>query len=522
MKDFKEVFEAAGFNLNGMQYFQDCGDNPHAYDSARQVFNQRFQFRPWVIVYPKTSEDVSQLVQFAAKENRELKVRGGGHDHEGECSATDALVLDMRHMNEAKVDKEKGVAIIQPGGIFINLIKVLNEAKVGIPHGTCQSVGITGFTLGGGWGPWTRKQGMCCESLVQATIVIGDGTIKTLTEDGPDKDLLWALRGGGGFSYGIVTELVIKTFPLPKVTHKFNFTWTTKPALAVLEGWEKAIAPDNSPNLLGTNLQIFAKPEDAQSVEDSVHECNFFGYYAGDEAEIHKMAQEWFPELPPDVIFIYPEVPDSHLQFTSWERVPLKRRQLMRGGRPLLGDIPLEKDGPAPHKITSRLVNPEGLGDEGRKNLIRSLRSELLFPKGEELGVLAYCTLGAISGSFYKNYNPWEHRLGSAFPYKDRPYTIQYQVWWDTHEVDLLSAERAFDDKMEDEGVNMFTNRAMDWIEDTRKADFPQTSGAFISFKDAGVPTKTYFMQSYDRLVQIKKDYSRDPDNRFRSRKTIV
>lgn len=522
MKDFKEVFEAAGFNLNGMQYFQDCGDQPQAYNAARQIFNQRFQFRPWAIVYPKTAEDVSQLVRFAAQEDRELKVRGGGHDHEGECSATDALALDMRHMADAKVDKERGVAVIQPGGVFANLIKVLNEAKVGIPHGTCQSVGITGFTLGGGWGPWTRKQGMCCESLVEATIVLGDGTIKKLTENCEDKELLWALRGGGGFSYGIVTELVIKTFPLPEVTHKFDLTWTTQPAIKVLEGWEKAIEPDNSPNLLGTNLQIFAKPEDAQSLDNSVHECHFFGYYAGNEEEINKMIEVWFPELPPDHIFIYPEVPDSHLQFTSWERVPMKRRQLMRGGRPLLGDIPLEKDGPAPHKITSRLVNPEGLGVEGRRKLINSLRSSLLFPQGSELGVLAYCTLGAISGSFYRDYNPWEHRLGSAFPYKDRPYTIQYQVWWDTHEVDFPTNQALQDAQLEREGVNMYTNRAMDWIEDTRKADFPQTSGAFISFKDAGIPTKTYFMQHYDRLVQAKKEYSRDPDNRFRSRKTIV
>lgn len=520
MKGFKDVFEEAGFELNGMQYFQDCGEDAARYNGARQVFNQRFQFRPWVIVYPRSAEDVSQLVRFAAQEDRELKVRGGGHDHEGECSATDALVLDMRQMAGARV--EEGLAIIGPGGVFARLIKVLNEAKVGIPHGTCQSVGITGFTLGGGWGPWTRKHGMCCESLLQATVVLGDGTIVKADEEGAYKDLLWALRGGGGFSYGIVTELVIKTFPLPPVTHKFNFTWTTKPAIKVLEGWEHAIAPHNSPNLLGTNLQIFAKPEDHQSIHESVHECNFFGYYAGTEDEIHSMAEKWFPELPPDVIYIYPEVEDSHLQFTSWERVPLKRRQLMRGGRPLLGDIPLEKDGPAPHKLTSRLVNPEGLGHEGRRNLIKSLRSALLFPKGEELGVLAYCTLGAISGEFYREYNPWEHRLGSAFPYKNRPYTIQYQAWWDTHEEEFPTLTTQQDGTLEKEGVNMYTNRAMDWIEDTRKAHFPQTSGAFISFKDAGVPTKTYFMQSYERLIQIKKDYSRDPDNRFRSRKTIV
>lgn len=521
MADFKTAFKDAGFDIGDMQVLMDCDGNANAYNSARQIFNQRFQFRPWAIVYPKTAVQVGMLVKFATLVNRELRVRGGGHDHEGECTATDALVLDMRHMADAEVDEEAGVVRLGPGGIFMNLIKVLNKHKVGIPHGTCQTVGITGFTLGGGWGPWTRLHGMCCESLVGATIVLGNGEVKHLKEGGPDQELLWALRGGGGFSYGIVTELIIKTFPLPEVTHKFRATWTSTAALTVLEGWEKAIAPDSSPELIGTNLQIFAIPETTVPVEKAVHECNFFGYYAGTEADIRAALKGWFPDAEPEEIEIFPETDDGHMLFTSWERVSARRRQALRSGGSnapgLLKDIPLEDDIPAPHKITSRLVNPSGLGDEGRKTLIKSLQSNLLFPEGEELGVLAYTTLGAISGPFYKEYNTKEHPFpsGSSFPYSDRPYTIQYQVWWDTD-------KKISPTIWEYRGVNRYTNRAMDWIEETRKIDFPQTSGSFISFKDDGVPTENYFMQSYEKLKEIKHDYSKDPDNRFRSRKTII
>ena len=518
MNDFTQAFEDAGFNIGEMKVLTDCSSDPVAYNAARQIFNRRFHFRPWAIVYPRTAEDVSSLVKFAFQSDRELRVRGGGHDHEGECMATDALVLDMRHMNNATIDHQAHVARIQPGCIFKNLIKVLNENKVGIPHGTCQTVGITGFTLGGGWGPWTRKHGMCCESLVGATIVLGDGSIKTLSDQGTDeeKELLWALRGGGGFSYGIVTELVIKTFPLPETTYKFAATWNMKPALEVLKGWENAIAPGQSPNLLGTNLQIFAKPADNTPIEKSAHDCTFFGYYAGNKDEIEAEIKQWFPNLPPDHLeFFSDEGPDHHLQFSSWELTSHRRRMAIKSGRPLLRDIPLEDDIPAPHKITSRLVNADGLGDEGRKKLIRSLESDLLFEKGEVLGVRAYVTLGAISGPFYANYKPADFPQGSAFPYKDRPYTIQYQVWWDTdRNISPEESEKA--------GVNLYTNRAMDWLEECRKAEFPQTSGAFISFKDDGVPTETYFMQSYEKLIEIKGKYSRDPENRFRSRKTII
>lgn len=515
MKNFKTAFKEAGFELGNVQVLMDCDPQPEEYNKKRQVFNQRFQFRPWAIVFPENAEQVSALVEFATSNDRELRVRGGGHDHEGECSATDALVLDMRHMNGATVDHQAGVARIQPGGVFIDLIKILNANDVGIPHGTCQSVGITGFTLGGGWGPWTRKQGMCCESLVGATIVLGDGTIKELTEDGPDQELLWALRGGGGFSYGIVTELVIKTFPLPKVSHKFAATWTTQPAIDVLKAWEYAIEPDQSPHLVGTNLQIFAGPETNIPVDETIHECNFFGYYAGSEQEVKDYIDKYFGEIPPDQLHVFPDTEDHHLQFTSWERTSHKRRQALRSGSVLLKDFPLEDETPAPHKITSRLVKSDGLGDEGRHILLRTLQSSLLFPQGADLGVQAYVTLGAISGPFYQEYNSNEHALGSAFPFKDRPYTIQYQVWWD--------ADTAVSpDESEDRGVNDYTNRAMDWIETTRKVHFPQTSGSFISFKDAGIPTRNYFMQSYERLIEVKKTYSRDRDNRFRSRKTII
>lgn len=496
----------------------DCGEKPGLYNEKRKVFNRRFDFRPSIIVFPTTAKEVSFFVNYAKARLIEIRVRGGGHDHEGESVATDAIVLDMSKINYADVDKDQGVVRLGPGGIFMNLITVLNAAKVGIPHGTCQTVGITGFTLGGGWGPWTRMYGMCCESLVGATIVLGNGDIKELTEDCPDRELLWALRGGGGFSYGIVTELVIKTFPLPEVSNKFEVSWTTTPGIEVLRAWEEVIGYDSNEKLIGTNLKMVAKPEDKESVDESIHYCYFYGYYEGDEEEIRATVAEWFTTVPDYEFKIVEETDDRpHLQFSTWDRLPARKLTATKAN--LLGafrDIPLEGDKPAPHKITSRLVNETGWDEEGRRNLIRSLRSNLLSREGEdEHGVMAYVTLGAISGKFYRDYSQEEGELGSAFPYKKRPFTIQYQTWWETNGP--TTAEAAVKN-----GVNLYTNRAMDWIQTCRQMSFPQTSGAFISFKDAGIPTETYFMQNYKELIRIKKDYSEDKLNRFRSRKTIL
>lgn len=496
----------------------DCSRNKREYDERRQVFNRKFQFRPAAIVCCTCTEHVAAVVVITKKYNWEIRVRSGGHDHEGECAATDAVLIDLADMKSVEVDEQEGVARIQPGIAFQDLVPVLNAHNVGIPHGTCGTVRIAGFTFGGGWGPWTRRHGMCCESLAGATIVLGNGSIRQLSEDSEvasDRDLLWALRGGGGMSYGVVTELVIRTFPLPPYTIKFNVVWTESPALSVLELWEGLIAPENNYALLGTNLKIMGKPYDGEPVETSVHECTFYGYYAGTTAELEADMARWFADLPPAEVTIPPDTATNEMMtFSSWDRVSAVAKRAMLSGNDALKLIPPDVDDPGPHKITSRLVKEEGLGDEGRKTLIRSLESTLIHPEDHEAALYCYVTLGAIWGSYYKNYNPADHPLGSAFPYKKRPYTIQYQVWWNEGEKDIEAGEKYH--------VSLYTNEAQDWIEECRQRHFPQTEGAFISFKDSSVPTREYFLESFERLRQIKLSYSEDPDNRLRSRKTII
>lgn len=505
----------AAFTGNVPEILMDCCGNQDAYNIKRQVFNRRFQFKPTAIVFCESAEQVSEVLLLADKFNYDIRVRSGGHDHEGESCATDTIVIDLSKMKNVEVDHTLKVARIQPGVIFNELVPVLNNNNVGIPHGTCGTVGIPGFTMGGGWGPWTRQKGMCCEHLVGATIVLGDGSIKYLTEDGEDKQLLWALRGGGGMSYGIVTELVIKTFPLPPNTIKFNVVWEDAPGLKVLELWEGLIAPDQNYNLLGTNLKIMAKPSCNQSVETSIHECVFYGYYAGSTESLREDMDVWFANLRPTSINI-PEEDDKNdlIGFSAWDRISTASRKMNLKGFDNLTFIPPDLDDPAPHKISSRLVKEEGLGDEGRKNLIRSLESNLIYAAGDEAGVHCYVTLGAITGDYYKKYKPEEHPLGSAFPYKKRPYTIQYQVWWNANPEDI--------EKGKEHDVYRYTNEALDWIEQCREAYFPQTEGSFISFKDSSIPTKNYFLDSYEPLKNIKLTYSKDPKNRFRSRKTII
>ncbi len=499
------------------------------YESQRQTFNRRFHKRPAAIVLCKNAEQVSHVVTVAAANpDYPLRVKsGGGHDHEAECSITDGIVIDFSEMKEFHIDKEAMTLTVTPGLQFRDVIPHLDAANVSIPHGTCESVGIFGFTLGGGWGPWTRLHGMCCEHLVGATIVLGDGSIRKLkASEEKDRELLWALRGGGGFSFGILTQMVIKVFEQPPHTLRFILSWQRPhdgllgmtqhplpPAIKILEAWEKVIAPDQNKQLIGTNLQIMAIPEDEKSIQESVHECVFYGYYAGSNEELTADVNRWFEGLPWTGLKIVTSDEVSQHSFSSWDRISTSNEKLRWAGKQLQ-HFPPDVDHPAPHKLTSRLVQEEGLGQEGRENLIKSLRSKLISKEGIKAHLHTYVTLGAISGHFYNEvYDYPDYPNGSSFPYKKRPYTIQYQVWWDETDDDK--------EKGAEFHVYNYVNDALDWITECRTNDFPQTNGSFISFKDSGVPTRQYFLDSYDRLRDIKERYCKDENNLFRSRKTI-
>jgi len=417
-----------------------------------------------------------------------------------------------------------------------------------VPHGTCDSVCIGGFSMGGGWGPWTRRQGMCCEHIVEATMVLGDGSITTARMDGnpAERELLWAIKGGGGFSYGIVTELVIQTFELPWEMYRFSITWNPDnryspdptqadranaatdatadaangtPTLHILRAWEQAICRtdgEGGRQLAGTNLKIYAKPleSDASFDPETIrHGCVMYGYWEGDKSSLERFIKAMASATgTPEGSYtsrIGEPAGRKHQQqeghqygamlMNDWHQISRHELAALGLRKPAPpearnDDIPVAQgtpykpdlETPEGHKITSRLVNACGLGSAGHARLLASLTSPLL--DDENL----------------------------AFPYKEHLYAIQYQTWWVLPSDGQIHHEDSLD------STARLLNRALDWMQECRDYAIPNTSGAFISFKDSSIPTSRYFDKNYTRLIRIKQTRSQDPNNLFRSRKTII
>lgn len=509
-----------------------------AYRAESVIFNTRLSALPYLIALCENTEEVQRVYTAAKQYNLPVRVRAGGHDHAGECTGDNVVLIDVSRLKGFNYSEDTEEVRVGAGHRFYELTPELAKHDRMIAHGTCATVGLTGFIQGGGWGPWTRKYGMCCEHLVGATVILGSGD-KVEVSESHNEHILWALRGGGGMSYGLVTELVIKTFPLPEVIHRFELEWNCpKPAsdcylspdpqhvtLDILKAWEQVIRSTHTSALLGTNLKINALPGTGDTdVFQLHHHCVMYGYWEGSQEALEAFIAAEFAGVPPGAIQIGPPEGSgtgdpnrkyNHALMGSWSRnslADISRYLGQPGETGLLSGTPFapDYDAPAPHKITSKLVGPDGLSQAGYRALLQTLTSDLLGPDNEQLGLFSYVTLGAIVGDYYAR----GHHKPVAFPYQSCLYTIQYQVWWN----ETIEQKK----ELQDNGVYVDTNRAMDWIDRARATTIEGAYGAFISFKDPAIPTEVYFQQNYDKLVEIKQECIQDPYNHLRTRKTII
>jgi FAD/FMN-containing dehydrogenase len=178
------------------------------YAALRQPFNARYAgIHPLAVVQPLDERDVQTVVRWAAKRKVRIAARSGGHSYAG-YSTTTGVIVDLSKLAGVRLAGTR--AVVGPGARLGHVVATLATHGRAIPTGTCPSVGLGGLTLGGGYGFAARAWGLTCDNLVGARVVTADG--KALTVDAAHhSDLFWALRGGGGGNFGIVTQLTFRT-----------------------------------------------------------------------------------------------------------------------------------------------------------------------------------------------------------------------------------------------------------------------------------------------------------------------
>ncbi|REK84709.1 FAD-binding oxidoreductase [Streptomyces inhibens] len=224
--------------------------NP-GFDDARKLFNPlNDDHIPAAVAQCASVADVSEAV-LAAGNRVPLAARSGGHSYVGYSAPHGGLTLDLRRLSAVEVQPD-GTATVGAGAVLRDVYSSLGQANRCLPGGSCFTVGIAGVTLGGGIGVLQRKFGLTCDHLLAAEIVTADGRALTASAT-RTPDLFWALRGGGGGNFGVVTQFTFATDPAPALT-VFVVGFPAGKVAEVLSAWQPWITA--APRELWANLNI--------------------------------------------------------------------------------------------------------------------------------------------------------------------------------------------------------------------------------------------------------------------------
>jgi ribonuclease T2 len=151
-------------------------------------------------------------------------VAGTGHDCLGRHSCSDAIFIRTSLLKDIKPDIINQVITLGAGVVFSEAHKAAADTENYVVSGWASTVGVVGWAIGGGHGPFAPGKGTGVDNIVAATIVTADGSLITVNSTSEHKDLFWAIRGGGGSAWGIFTSITYRMHPMQNITgSRFGF-----------------------------------------------------------------------------------------------------------------------------------------------------------------------------------------------------------------------------------------------------------------------------------------------------------
>ncbi|KAJ6478075.1 glucooligosaccharide oxidase [Mycena vitilis] len=276
--DVKTVLQNAGIKVVGP------GDAEYPTDILS--YNLRFHYKPAIIAFPANASQVSEVVKAGASLNLSVTARSGGHSFIANALGDGRLVVDLSLMKNLTVVQNFGAAVdahIQTGNRLGDVALGLNAHGRAMPHGLYAYVGIGGHSGHGGYGLTSRI-------IREVEVVLANGTVTTASLT-IDPDLFWALRGSSS-SFGIVTNIVVETFPAPSYAIAFAYEWNLDYATAAQVLGDYQVFVNNIPKELG--LAVLWNKGNASGYVT----FEFGGAWYGAEGEAESVVQPFLDKLP--------------------------------------------------------------------------------------------------------------------------------------------------------------------------------------------------------------------------------
>src|SRR5215469_5510048 len=213
--------EASMLNASSIENFRNSlrgsvlipGDA--AYDAIRMVPNAMIDRRPAVIARCAGAADVMACVRFAREQDLLVSVRGGGHSVAGKSVCEGGVMIDLSAMKGARVDPVARTVRAETGLTLGELDRETQAFGLATTLGTVSKTGISGLTLGAGWGHLHGKYGLAVDNVISLDVVTADGRLHTASAN-QNQDLFWGVRGSSG-NLGIVTSLEYRLYEVQTV-----------------------------------------------------------------------------------------------------------------------------------------------------------------------------------------------------------------------------------------------------------------------------------------------------------------
>jgi FAD/FMN-containing dehydrogenase len=228
-----------------------------------------------------------------------LAVRGGGHNGPGLGSCDDGIVIDLSALKGVRVDPASRTVRVEAGCTSGDVDHATHPFGLAVPFGIVSTTGVAGLTLGGGTGYLTRKHGLTIDNLLEADVVLADGSFVTASKS-EHPDLFWALRGGGG-NFGVVTSFLFQAHAVGMVYAGPIFWDAAAHAKAIMRAYRDFLptAPED--------LGIFVGLKTVPSMDPFPKEawgrraCAIIGVYNGPADAGQKAIAPLLAGLPPPI-----------------------------------------------------------------------------------------------------------------------------------------------------------------------------------------------------------------------------
>eukprot|EP00258_Populus_trichocarpa_P000696 XP_002299020.3 berberine bridge enzyme-like 18 [Populus trichocarpa] len=460
-------------------------------------FNTSATPKPLVIVTPLNVAHIQAAITCSQKHGLQIRVRSGGHDYEGlsYVAVIPFVVVDLINMRTVTVDVANKTAWVQGGATLGEVYYRIAEKSrtLAFPAGVCPTVGVGGHISGGGTGMIMRKYGLAVDHIIDAQLIDVKGRILDRASMG--EDLFWAIRGGGGNTFGVVVAWKLELVPIPASVTVFNVTriLMKEDATKLIHQWQYAIEKFDED--LFSRIFIWRSANSTQEGKPMI-QAAFTSLFLGGVDRLLSYMQESFPELGlvrEDCIEM--SWIESTVYFAQFPRNTSLEVLLNRGPRSTIffkGKTDFVKE-PIPKTAL------EGIWE----------RLDQVDAESAELQFTAY---GGKMNEIAESSTPFPHRAGTL-------YQIHYAISWDEEGIEAYAKYISWIRRLYSYMASYVSKNPRQAYVNYRDLDLGVNNLGNTSYRQASIWGTKYFKNNFDRLVRVKTAV--DPANFFRNEQSI-